>query len=130
MKADVAEGFGDRLRAALALRGRGVPDLAASIAPEYRLGEGTIYRTVQGKRTPNAWEIPVFAEALDIPEWFLRDGLRATQEPENGAGELAELRRLIEELDRKLDVAAIGQRLAAIEEDLRRLARAAAGTER
>lgn len=77
-----AREFGRRLKAALALRGWNVTDLARAIPPEYRLSKETIYRTAQGKRTPNDWEIPLLAERLDVPVSFLRHGFTDNGQPE------------------------------------------------
>lgn len=102
--------FGRRLKAALALAGRTVASLAASIPPEYRLSVSTLDRLVGGQRPPHDWEIPLFATELGVPEWFLRGGFDA-QPPAGGVDDQIrtavreELRQLKDDLrdrDRQL----------------------------
>jgi hypothetical protein len=98
--------FGPRLRAALALKGWTVAELADAIPPEYRLSKETIYALQQGKRAPKEWEPPLLAEKLGVPEWFLTEGFTAPRRhaDERPPGEQVELaRRLLGEVRRILE---------------------------
>jgi transcriptional regulator with XRE-family HTH domain len=113
------EEVGRRIRAALVLAGKS----AEEVAPELNVSARTLERVVAGKRQARDWELRRLAELLDVPEWFLREGLGGQPtESEIREGELAALRQLVEALDRKLDVAGLGQRLGLLEAEVRTLA--------
>lgn len=113
--------FASRLRAALALRDETAAEFSQRVPPHYRLSRSTIDRTLQGRRAPNEWEVPLFAELLDVPEWFLRDGFPAETESATIEGaDLASERH--DEVVQLLEELAEGQRviLARLAEATRR----------
>lgn len=68
------EHFGRRLKAAMTLRDLSVAELAERVPPQFRMSTRTLDRIAQGKRPPNDWEVPLLAELLNVPEWFLVGG--------------------------------------------------------
>jgi hypothetical protein len=70
------------LRAALAWHGSTIELLAEAMAeranqPPERpaLSASTLYAVQQGRRHLRPWEIAAISELLNVPEWFLRDGM-------------------------------------------------------
>jgi transcriptional regulator with XRE-family HTH domain len=63
--------WGRRVRAALVLRGCDADDLAR----ELNISRRTLDRMIAGKRAPRDWETARIEELLELPKWFIRDGL-------------------------------------------------------
>jgi hypothetical protein len=110
--------IGRRIRAAFLLSDKAPED----VAPELNVSTRTLERVMAGTRQARDWELRRLSELLEVPEWFLREGLAAQPTPDKiREGELAELRRQLEDLDRKIDVAGFGQRLGVLEGLIREL---------
>lgn len=89
--------WGRRVRAALALSGRSIDD----VVPELNISRKTLERAMRGERTPREWETRRLAELLDIPEWFLREGLDGHAEAADREAQLAaQLDRVAQLADR------------------------------
>lgn len=110
-----------RIDAAIVSAGR----RPADVAPELNVSARTLERVIAGTRLPREWEVKRLAEVLEVPMWFLTEGFAGAARPSED-DRLAELARKIDGLDRKLDVMDSADRLTAIEEQLRELARARA----
>lgn len=68
---DWAMSWGRNVKAALLLADASIDDAAR----ELNLSRKTLERTMRGERTPRIWETARLAEVLDVPVWFLQDGL-------------------------------------------------------
>jgi hypothetical protein len=67
------------VRAAVVLRGYDVDVLAW----ELNISRRTLERTIRGERAPRPWETARIEELLELPDWFIRDGLERA--PARGA---------------------------------------------
>lgn len=83
--------WGRHVRAALLLSGRSPDDLAV----ELNISRKTLERTIRGERQPKDWETTRAAELLDVPAWFITDGLGGADEDDGGEREELSLLRLI-----------------------------------
>lgn len=108
------------MKAALVLADMTASQLAAEVEGDLQVGVATIERIMQGRRAPKPWEITRFATALGVPESFLTDGLHGMGDGAPGDREDAILAAL-RDLDRKLDVAALEQKIGLLEGEIRTL---------
>jgi transcriptional regulator with XRE-family HTH domain len=92
--------LGRRIQAAVVLSGRTLDDVAS----ELNVSGKTLTRIMKGQREPRDREIQMLIRALDVPEWFLREGLAGA--PNGRIGE--KLNRLIH------DVEIVKRRLPAV----------------
>lgn len=63
--------WGRNVRAAMVLAGRSLDDVAL----ELKISRKTLERTIRGQRLPRHHETTALAEALDVPESFIENGL-------------------------------------------------------
>jgi transcriptional regulator with XRE-family HTH domain len=113
----VSEEEGRRVRAALALAGK-TPE---EVAPELNISARTLGRVIAGERQLREWEVQRLATVLEVPPWFLTHGLAGADRPSED-DRLSDLERMVTSIDKKLDTLDTGDRLAAIEAELRRVA--------
>ena len=104
-----------RLKAALALRGWTMEQLADVIAPEYHLSKSTLDKMAQGKRPPRSYDYAIIAEALGVPDQLLRGGEISAPARDDG---YADLLREVQKVNR--DVGEIRGQLRRIEARLPR----------
>jgi plasmid maintenance system antidote protein VapI len=106
---------GLRIKAALAIRGR----TSAEVAPELNISGRTLERIIAGTRTAREWELHRLAEVLDVPPWFIEEGLEGRRQ-DPALGDVLDVAKNIE---RKLDVDDLAGRLKLLEAEISRLAR-------
>lgn len=114
-KASEVTAFGRRVAAGRVLAGLSHAELARAL----NMSEKTLQRLLAGKREIKDKEMVALQEALGVPDWFLRNGLRPGR-PNDRDGTDVDRRRHDE----------IRTRLSAIEEQLRELSRREAPSRR
>lgn len=92
---------GRLLKAAMAIADMTASELGAAVETDIQVGRRTIERVMAGHRVLKPWEIDRIAEALDVPVWFLRDGLPSA-EPQDHPSTAERLEVMITRLEELL----------------------------